>query len=78
MQFLQPMQFWEFLKMICLCHKKPTLHITCFGQASTHAQHALQLRVFAHIYFVWTFFNFSIALILFSSTLLDELAGKIF
>ena len=55
--FLQPVQFSEFLKTMCLCHKKLTLPITCFGQALTHSQQALQFLLFAQIWPVKTFFN---------------------
>jgi hypothetical protein len=44
--FPQPVQFSLFWIMICLCHKKVIFPITCFGQASTHCQHAVQQRKF--------------------------------
>lgn len=53
---LQPIQASASLKTACLCHRKPTFPITCFGHLSTHFQHAMQRLGFIATYFVVVLF----------------------
>ena len=78
MHFLQPVQLSGSLKTMCLCHRNPTLPITCFGQASTHFQQATHARGIAHTCFVWILLNLSVFITFNVSIYADRQRLKIF